>query len=42
MKLYAYPKDEIEQIHKLQKPESFNGVKARVCDECGYTLIQQK
>jgi C1A family cysteine protease len=41
IKLYAYPLEEMKQLHKLKEPVAYNGVHAQVCSDCGYTLIEQ-
>ncbi len=42
MKLYAYTLGEVESLHTLQEPRSFNGATIQICTECGYTIIEQK
>lgn len=41
IKLYTYPSDEIEASHHFGAPVNFNGVTAQICDDCGYTLVQE-
>ena len=41
IKLYTYPSDEVAAIHHFGAPVNFNGVTAQICDDCGYTLVQE-
>ena len=41
IKLYAYMMDEVEANHRLGETVAFNGVRAQVCDDCGYTVVSQ-
>ena len=41
MKLYAYPLSEMKKLHTLTEPIAFYGAHAMICDDCGYTLIEQ-
>lgn len=42
MKLYAYPMDETEALHHFGAPIAFHGAHAHVCEDCGYTIIEQE
>ena len=41
MKLYAYPKDEVIALHEMGRVIDFNGASIRICEDCGYTLVEQ-
>ncbi len=41
IKLYAYMMDEVAANHRLGEAVAFNGVKAQICDDCGYTVVSQ-
>ncbi|MDD3410940.1 MAG: lectin like domain-containing protein, partial [Eubacteriales bacterium] len=41
IKLYAYSLDDLKTLHSLSNPIVFNGAQAQVCDDCGYTIVEQ-
>lgn len=41
IKLYAYLMDEVAANHRLSGEVRFNGVKAQICDDCGYAVVSQ-
>ncbi len=41
MMLYAYPLEEIETLHSFSATVDFNGAHARICNDCGYVLVEQ-
>lgn len=41
MKLYAYMVDEVDALHNFGDAIAFNGVTAQICDDCGYTIVEQ-
>ncbi len=41
VKLYAYSLEDLKTLHGLSEPILFNGVHAQVCEDCGYTIIEQ-
>ena len=41
MKVYSYDPNEVKALHQFGAPVSFNGVTAEVCDDCGYTIVEQ-
>lgn len=41
IKLYAYLMDEVAANHRLGDAVRFNGAKAQICGDCGYTVVSQ-
>ena len=41
IKLYAYSLEDLKTLHSLSEPIPFNGVHAQVCEDCGYTIVEQ-
>ena len=39
LKAYLCPKDEIFEVHDLTDDVSWYGYPAKICDDCGYTLV---
>lgn len=41
LKVYSYDPAEVKSLHHFGEPVSFNGVMAEVCEDCGYTIVEQ-
>lgn len=41
IKLYASPTEQLESLHSLSEPVAYNGAHARVCEDCGYAIVEQ-
>ncbi len=42
IKLYAYSLEDLQTLHELSEPILFNGAHAQVCEDCGYTIVEQQ